>query len=192
MLGQRSKSIFHLTSRSISFPQPTLAMHTVHARTTNNKQQIERNDYMKIATIIARSLLGLIFVVFGSNVFLHFIPMPPPPEGPAREFMTALFVSHHLYVIGALQVAGGLLLLTRRWVPLGLTLLGPVIVNILAFHVLMAPAGLGMAIVVTALALVLFWRYRDNFVGLVQPPQLARREQPILDARSQPAAAANT
>ena len=49
---------------------------------------------MKIATIIARTLLGLIFVVFGSNMFLHFIPMPPPPEGPARDFMTALFVSH--------------------------------------------------------------------------------------------------
>src|SRR5437867_13117767 len=97
---------------------------------------------MKIVTIIARSLLGLIFVVFGSNMFLHFIPMPPPPEGPAREFMTALFLNHYLYVVGALQVAGGALLLIGRKVPLGLTLLGPVIVNILCFHVLMAPAGL--------------------------------------------------
>ena len=66
----------------------------------NNNERKKRN--MKIATIIARSLLGLIFVVFGSNMFLHFIPMPPPQEGPARDFMTALFVSHHLYVIGAL------------------------------------------------------------------------------------------
>ena len=147
---------------------------------------------MKIATIIARSLLGVIFVVFGSNMFLHFIPMPPPSEGPARNFMTTLFVSHYLYVVGALQVAGGLLLLTGRWLPLGLTLLGPVIVNILAFHVLMAPAGLGMAIVVTALALFLVWRYRENFAGLVRPPQPAGREQPILDARSQSAAAANS
>jgi putative oxidoreductase len=98
---------------------------------------------MKIATIIARSLLGVIFVVFGSNMFLHFIPMPPPPEGPARDFMTALFVSHQLYVIGALQLAGGLLLLAGRWAPLGLTLLGPIIVNILAFHVFMSPGGLG-------------------------------------------------
>src|SRR5580765_2246744 len=118
---------------------------------------------MKIAIIIARSLLGLIFVVFGSNMFLHFIPMPPPPEGPARDFMTALFVSHYLYVVGALEVVGGLLLLTRRWVPLGLTLLGPVIVNILSFHVLMAPAGLPMAIVVSVLALFLLWRYRLSF-----------------------------
>jgi hypothetical protein len=81
---------------------------------------------------------------------------------------------------------------TGRWLALGLTLLGPVIVNILAFHVLMAPAGLGMAIVVTALALFLVWRYRENFAGLVRPPQSARREQPILDARSQSVAAANS
>src|ERR1700752_2190515 len=101
-----------------------------------------KETHMKIATVITRTLLGLIFVVFGSNIFFHFIPMPPPPEGPARDFMTALFVSHYLYVVGALQVVGGLLLFTGRWVPLGLALVGPVIVNILCFHVLMAPAGL--------------------------------------------------
>jgi putative oxidoreductase len=123
---------------------------------------------MKIATIIARSLLGLIFVVFGSNMFLHFIPMPPPPEGPARDFTMALFVSHYLYVVGALQVVGGVLLLIGRKAPLGLTLLGPVIVNILCFHVLMAPAGLPLAIVVSLLALFLLWRYREHFVGLVK------------------------
>ena len=123
---------------------------------------------MKIATTIARSLLGLIFVVFGSNMFFHFIQMAPPPEGPARDFMTALFVSHYLYVVGALQVVGGLLLFTGRWTPLGLALVGPVIVNILCFHVLMAPAGLPMAIVVTLLALFLLWRYREHFAGLVK------------------------
>jgi len=122
---------------------------------------------MKIATVIARSLLGLIFVVFGSNMFLHFIPMPPPPEGPARDFMTVLFVSHYLYVVGALQVVGGLLLLTGRWTPLGLALVGPVIVNIVFFHVLMAPAGLPMAIVVSVLAVFLLWNYRQNFAGIL-------------------------
>jgi putative oxidoreductase len=144
---------------------------------------------MKIATIIARSLLGVVFVVFGSNMFLHFIPMPPPPAGPARDFMTALFVSHHLHVIGALQVGGGLLLLTGRWAPLGLTLLGPVIVNILAFHVLMSPAGLGMAVVVSAFALFLVWRYRENFAGLLRPPQ-PPREPEDLQTQSQSAATA--
>jgi len=125
---------------------------------------------MKIATIIARSLLGFIFVVFGSNMFLHFIPMPPPPEGPARDFMTALFVSRYLHVVGALQVVGGLFLLSGRLVPLGLTLVGPVIVNIVFFHALMAPAGLPMAIVVSALALFLLWRHRGNFAGLLRAP----------------------
>src|SRR3954466_3120263 len=123
---------------------------------------------MKTATIISRVLLGLMFVTFGLNMFLNFIPMPPPPEGPAREFMTALFISHYLYVVGALQVAGGLILLSGRWMPLGLTLLGPVIVNILCFHLLMAPAGLPMALVVSFLALFLLWRYREHFAGLVK------------------------
>jgi putative oxidoreductase len=132
------------------------------------KHTQKRKIHMKIATIIARSLLGLILVVFGSNMFLHFIPMPPPPEGPARDFMTALFVSHYLYVVGALQVVGGVLLFTGRWTPLGLALVGPVIVNILCFHLLMAPAGLPMALVVSFLALFLLWRYRGHFAGLVK------------------------
>ena len=123
---------------------------------------------MKIATIISRVLLGLIFITFGLNMFLNFIPLPPPPEGPARQFMTALFMSHYLYVVGALQVVGGLLLLSGHRVPLGLTLLGPVIVNILCFHTLMAPAGLPMAFVVSFLALFLLWRYRGHFMGLVK------------------------
>jgi putative oxidoreductase len=123
---------------------------------------------MKITTIIARTLLGLIFVTFGSNMLVPFIHMPPPPEGPAREFMTALFVSHYAYIVGAVQVVGGLILLSGRRVPLGLTLLGPVIVNILCFHSFMAPEGLPVAITVSLLALFLLWRYREHFAGLVK------------------------
>ena len=123
---------------------------------------------MKTATIISRTLLGVIFVTFGLNMFLSFIPLPPPPEGPAREFMTALFVSHYAYVVGAVQVVGGLILLSGRRVPLGLTLLGPVIVNILCFHSFMAPEGLPVAITVSLLALFLLWRYREHFAGLVK------------------------
>ena len=143
---------------------------------------------MKIATIIARNLLGLIFVTFGLNMFLNFIPMPPPPEGPAREFMTALFISHYLYVVGALQVVGGLILFSGRWIPLGLTLLGPVIVNIVCFHVLMAPAGLPMALVVSFLALFLLWRYREPFMGLVKNagPALAQFSHPAVATGNAP------
>ena len=124
---------------------------------------------MKIATIIVRVLLGLMFVVFGSNIFLHFIPMPPQKPSLATDFSKALMESHYMYVIGFLQFAGGLLLLIGRYVPLGLTLLGPVIVNILLFHIFLEPAGLPMAIIVSALALFLLWRYRANFAGLVKP-----------------------
>ena len=124
---------------------------------------------MKVATIVARVLLGLVFVVFGSNIFLHFIPMPPLPATPAGDFSKALMQSHYIYVVGLLQVIGGLLLLIGRYVPLGLTLLGPVIVNILLFHIFLDPSGLPMALVVAVLALFLLWRYRTNFAGLVKP-----------------------
>jgi putative oxidoreductase len=74
-----------------------------------------------------------------------------------------------MYVVGFLQVAGGLLLLIGRYVPLGLTLLGPVIVNILLFHIFLDPSGLPIAIVVTVLELFLVWRYRDAFAGILRP-----------------------
>jgi uncharacterized membrane protein YphA (DoxX/SURF4 family) len=122
---------------------------------------------MKIIALIARSLLGLIFVVFGLNAFLHFIPMPPP-QGLAGDFMKALFMSHYFYVVAVLEVAGGALCLIGRFVPLGLTLLGPVIVNILLFHVFLEPAGLPLAALVGVLALLLLWANRAAFSGLVK------------------------
>jgi uncharacterized membrane protein YphA (DoxX/SURF4 family) len=123
---------------------------------------------MKIATIIARLLLGFIFVVFGSNIFLHFIPMPPPAPTLVGDFSKALFLSYYLHVVGALQVIGGALLLIGRFVPLGLTLLGPVIVNIDLVHILMDPSGLPMAALISFLAIFLLWRYRDAFAGLLR------------------------
>jgi putative oxidoreductase len=124
---------------------------------------------MKIATIIARVLLGLVFVVFGSNAFLHFIPMPPLPQNLAGDYTRVFIASGYVYVIGALQVIGGLLLLIGRFVPLGLTILGAIIVNILIFHALMAPEGFSIALIVTALEIFLVWRYRDAFAGLFRP-----------------------
>src|SRR6266516_4491684 len=124
---------------------------------------------MKVVTVIARVLLGLMFVVFGSNIFFHFIPMPPLPATPAGEFSKAMMQSNYILVVGLLQVIGGFLLLIGRYVPLGLTLLGPVIVNILLFHIFLDPTGLPVAIIVAALALFLLWRHRTNFAGLVKP-----------------------
>jgi putative oxidoreductase len=123
---------------------------------------------MKIVEIIARVLLGLVFTVFGSNAFLHFIPMPPM-SGPSGAFIGAMNETHYLYVVAGCQVAGGLILLIGRYIPLGLTLLGSVIVNILCFHIFMNHEGWQLASVVAALALFLLWRHRTNFAGLLKP-----------------------
>jgi uncharacterized membrane protein YphA (DoxX/SURF4 family) len=124
---------------------------------------------MKIATIIIRVLLGLMFVVFGSNFFLHFIPMPPPPPGLAGDYFKVFAASGQMYVIGAMQLLSGLLLLIGRFVPLALTILAAMIFNILVFHILMAPQGLPMAIVVAVLELFLVWSYRNRFAGILRP-----------------------
>lgn len=120
---------------------------------------------MKTVSLISRLLLGLLFTVFGLNGFLHFIPMPPP-EGLAGQFMGALFVSKYLVAVFALQLIGGVLLLSNRFVPLALAILAPIVVNILLFHVTMAPQGLGMAVVTTALWSVVFFRERAAFRAL--------------------------
>jgi putative oxidoreductase len=115
---------------------------------------------MKIASLIARLLLGLIFLVFGLNGFLHFIPMPPP-TGVALQFFMAMIATHYWVVIFGVQVVGGVLLLVNRFVPLALMLLGPVIVNIFFFHMFMAPAGLPLAIVVVVLWVLLAVRNKQ-------------------------------
>ena len=122
---------------------------------------------MKILTNISRFLLGLIFLVFGLNGFLHFIPMPPP-SGVAGQFFGALFVSNYLVPIFALQLVSGALLLINRFVPLALTILAAIIVNILLFHVLMNPAGLGLAVLVAVLWSVVFASVRSAFAGIFQ------------------------
>ena len=121
---------------------------------------------MKILTLIARLLLGLIFVVFGLNGFLNFLNMGPMPTGLAGQFIGALALSHYYWVVAALQVAGGVLLLVGRFVPLALVLLGPVIVNIVLYHVFLNPSGVGLAIVVVILWLIVFYGYRQYFSGI--------------------------
>ena len=121
---------------------------------------------MKIAVIIVRILLGLMFVVFGLNAFLHFIPMGEMPTGPAGDFMKALFTSHYFHVVALSQILGGLLLLIG-FVPLGLVVLGPILINILSFHIFLQPKGIQMGIVASVLALFLLWAYRSAFAALV-------------------------
>ncbi len=121
---------------------------------------------MKIAAIAARLLLGLLFVVFGLNGFLHFIPQPPPPAGNAAQFLGAMGAAHYFVPVFALQLTAGILLLANRFVPVALTLLGPVIVNILLYHGLMAPEGIAPGLVTLILWLVVFYSVRAAFAGV--------------------------
>lgn len=128
---------------------------------------------MRTVSVIGRYLAGVIFLVFGLNGFLHFIPMPPP-SGVAGQFMGALFVSHYLTVIFAVQIIAGLLLLINRYVPLALATLAPVIVNILCFHTFMAPSGLPLALFVTVLWALAFINVRPAFALLFKSRLQAR------------------
>ena len=123
---------------------------------------------MKIAATIARYLLGLIFLVFGLNIYLHFIAAPPPPPGPFADFNSALTSTHYVLFIGVFQVVPAILLLINRYVPLALALLAPVIVNIDLIHILMVPSGLPVAAVVSLLWILLFLRVRNYFSGIFQ------------------------
>jgi putative oxidoreductase len=120
---------------------------------------------MKIAALISRILLGLVFVVFGLNGFLNFMK-GPLPSGVAGQFLGALMQSHFVFVLSAVELAGGALLLANRYVPLALVLLGPVIVNIFFYHLLMDRSGLIIAIVVIILWGLIALRHRQSFSGL--------------------------
>ena len=122
---------------------------------------------MRTASVIARYLAGVIFLVMGLNGYLNFIHFPPPP-GIAGQFMGALYVSHYLWVIFGFQVVAGVLLLANRYVPLAVAILAPVLVNILSFHVFMAPSGLPLALFVTVLWALIFISVRPAFSGLFQ------------------------
>jgi putative oxidoreductase len=121
---------------------------------------------MKYSTIAARSLLGLIFVVFGANYFIGFLEMPKM-EGPPAAFMGALVTSGYLTVVKVLEILGGALALSGRYTPVGLLILGPIIVNIVLFDVFLAKAFNPLGFVVTALSLFLLYAYRKNFLPIL-------------------------
>jgi putative oxidoreductase len=123
---------------------------------------------MKIVATIARYLLGVMFLVFGSNAFLHFIPMPPPPPGTFGQYAGLLAVSGYVYVIGFFQAVPALLLLANRFVPLAVTLLGPMIFNILVVHILMAPGSIGLGVIAAILWFLVFWSVFPALKGIFQ------------------------
>jgi putative oxidoreductase len=123
---------------------------------------------MKIVVAIARILLGLVFLVVGANKLYAFMPTGPMPGGVAGQFMGALFASKYLVFVGLCESVGGLLLLINRFVPLALTILGPVIVNILLTGILLSRPALLPGIVVAVLWFVVYWRVHPTFHGIFQ------------------------
>jgi putative oxidoreductase len=130
------------------------------------RTQVKKENVMKILATIARYLLALIFIVFGLNGFLHFIPQPPPSSELAQQYFTVMFKSHYLTFVFGLQLIAGVLFLFRRTAALALTIAGPLIVNILLFHALMDPGGIVPGLVVTALWFVIYWQFRAAFFGI--------------------------
>lgn len=120
---------------------------------------------MKIATMIARYLLGLLFTVFGLNGFFNFLPATPMPPS-AVQFFTILVTSHYMLPIFLLQLVCGVLFLINRYVPLALTLIGPIIFNILLFHITMNPSGIVPGAIATVCWLIVFSSVRPAFAGI--------------------------
>ena len=129
---------------------------------------------MKIAVLIARILLGLLFFVFGLNNILHFMKMEMP-TGDAGVYLGVLSAHGIMNLVGVLMVIAGLLLLVGRYVPLALVILGPLIVNILIFHFMIAHFGAAPGLVALVLEGFLIWAYRFNFRGLFEAaPEVSR------------------
>lgn len=121
---------------------------------------------MKTATLLARALLGLIFIVFGLNFWFRLIPIPAA-EGQAGAFMGAMFASGYLAVIKGLEILGGLLVWSGRFTAAGLTLLIPIIVNILLFDYFLVKAFNPLSTASAVLALFLVWTERQKFLRLI-------------------------
>ena len=118
-------------------------------------------------TMVARYLLGLILLVFGLNKFINFMPAPElPPD--ATTFFGALMNSGYLmYVVGLVEVVVGLLLVVNKYVPLALILYAPITLNIILFHLFLAPAAILFGVIVLILHVFLFYAYRAKYLPLL-------------------------
>jgi uncharacterized membrane protein YphA (DoxX/SURF4 family) len=122
----------------------------------------------RMVTTAVRALLGLVFLVFGLNGFLNFIPTPKDMPQEVMQVMSALMHAGYMTVVSGAEVLIAILLLTNRFVPLALALLAPIVVGIITFHIAMAPATIGPGIVVLVMELYLAWAYRGAFRPMLQ------------------------
>ena len=144
---------------------------TTTALTASTLEAPRPRAIVRYATTGGRVLLGLVFFAFGLDGFLHFVPQPDPSTMPPGSVALAgaLMASGYMFpLIKGTEVVVGALLLANRFVPLALVLLAPVMVNIVLFHAVLAPSGIGMAIVLVALQLFLAWTHRGAYRPLLR------------------------
>ena len=121
------------------------------------------------ATSLVQRVLGFIFLAFGLNGFVHFIPQMKMPN-PALEFFLGLAATGYMLpLLYMTQAAAGALLLVGLFVPLALAMLAPIVVNILLFHLFFAPAGIPVALMLVAFEVSLAWAYRDAYAPMLRP-----------------------
>jgi len=146
---------------------------------------------MKIAIAISRVLLGLGFIIFGLNIVHPFIPAPPPPAGSlTAQFVAVMVPSHWMLLVGILQLLGGLLVVTGRTTPLGLVFLGPILVNILSFHIfIQGGQGIAPGLVFSVFEIFLIYAYRGYFRAILTThalPTLSKGRAPDETLSGQP------
>jgi hypothetical protein len=124
---------------------------------------------MKLASTIARYLLGIMFTVFGFNGFLHFIPLAAPSNPIALQYMIAMSTGHLFVPVYFFQAMAGLLLLGNRFVPLALAFLAPILANILWYHAMLDPKGIGAGALAAILWAIVYWANRPAFRGIFEP-----------------------
>lgn len=126
------------------------------------------------AITVLRVLVGAAWFMSGLN---HFVPMfdTPAKDGVALEFLKILGSTDYMTVIKALETAGGLLILTGRWAPLGITLAMPVSVNVMLFEIFLAKEP-GPGCVLTGLLVLLILGYLRYFLPVLLPTATAERK----------------
>ncbi len=122
---------------------------------------------MKILSLVARLLMALTFLFFGLNGLFHFLPPPPMAPSPATSFLQSMMETHYFVPISLLEVLCGILFAFNRYVPLALTLICPVLVNILMFHAFMSPSGILPGLLVMICWLIVYWAHRSAFKGIL-------------------------
>ena len=135
---------------------------------SSSNENAGRKSFARFFPHIARVLLALLFLVFGLNYFLHYLPMPKDMPPDIMNAMGTLMKTGHMGVASGTMVLVGLLLLINRFVPLALALIAPIIVGILTHHISMQPATIGPGIVVGLLELYLAWSYRAAFCPMLR------------------------